>query len=293
MSVHEIISKVARLAVSKAAGFSYAVAVGVAANLAFHFVQPHQPEPVAMTAPQEARPVADGAVAGPADAAAIAPKPALPAASPSLIPAPTQTHISPSAARAKPAAPASAVAPAVVLPEPPAQPLLPSAASLPSPALKPAPLPSEAILNPTPAPPPDAAPSPAPQQAAGLKPLGPAIDVASPPMPPVETPIPPTRAAMPPAAAIETATTEGPPGGLELRDVWHPGRAVEKGLHWAARQVPLIGDADAEPHSKTAAPAAPIPLFPSRTKPVSLESSDAAPSPKEPAAPGPGSGGLY
>jgi hypothetical protein len=286
MSVHEIISKVARLAVSKAAGFSYAVAVGVAANLAFHFVQPHQPEPVAMTVPQEVRPAADGGLAGPADAAAIAPKPVLPAAPPSLTPTPTPAHLSLPPARAKPAAPASAVTPAVALPEPPAQPALPSAASLPAPPLKPASLPSEATLNPTPAPPPVAAPSPAPQQAVGLKPLGPAIDVASPPTPP-------TRAAAPPSAAIKTATTEGPPSGFELGDVWHPGRAVEKGLHWAAKQVPLIGDADAEPHSKTAAPAAPIPLFSLATKPVSLESSDAAPSPKEPAAPGPGSGGLY
>jgi hypothetical protein len=112
--------------------------------------------------------------------------------------------------------------------------------------------------------------------------------------------MPPTRAAVPPDpapgiapdAAIEAATTGRPPGGFELRDVWHPGRAVEKGFHWAARQMPLIGDADAEPHSKAAAPAMPIPLFPSATKPVSLESRDAAP-PKEPAAPGPGSGGLY
>ena len=240
-----------------------------------------------MTAPKEARPAADGAAAGPADAATIAPKPVLPAAPP------TPTHVSLSPARARPAAPASGVAPAVVLPEPPAEPSLPSAASLPSPALKPASVPSEAALNPSPAPTPDAAPSPAPQQAVGLRPLGPAIDVASPPTPPVETPIPPTRVAVPPAAAVKAATSEAPPGGFELRDVWHPGRAVEKGLHWASKQVPLIGDSDVEPHSTAAAPAAPIPLFPSATKPVSLESSDAAPSPREPAAPGPGSGGLY
>lgn len=244
-----------------------------------------------MTAPQEARPAGDGAAAGPADAPAFASRPVLPAAPPSL--SPTPTHVSLSPARARPAAPASAVAPAVLLPEPPGESSLPSAASLPAPALKPASVPSEATLNPTPAPAPDAAPSPAPQQAVGLRPLGPAIDVASPPTPPVQIPIPPTRAAVPPAAAIETATTEGPPSGFELGDVWHPGRAVEKGLHWAAKQVPPIGDAEIEPHSKAAAPAAPIPLFPSATKPVSLERSDAAPSPKEMAAPGPGSGGLY
>jgi len=288
MSVSEIISKVARFAVSKAAGFSYAVAVGVAANLAFHFVQPNEPAPVATTALPAARPASDGAAAGSADAAAIPPAPALPAAPPTLTPP------SLPAARARPPAPIKTVAPGPVLPEPRAETSLPRATSLPAPAFKPVALPGEAPLKPTPAPPTDAtpsAPSPAPQQAVGLPPLGQAIDVASPPMPPVQNPIPPTQVAAPPIRAVKAATTEGPPGGFEFSDVWHPGRAVEKGLHWAGKQVPLIGEADSEPHSKVAVPAAPIPLLPSAPKPASLESSDAAP--QRQTAPGPGSGGLY
>jgi hypothetical protein len=283
MSVSEIISKVARFAVSKAAGFSYAVAVGVAANLAFHFVQPREPAPVTTTAPQAARPTNDGAVAGPADTAAIPPVPALPAAPPNSTPLATP------AARAKPPVPTKTVAPGPVLPEPPTETSLPRAAALPAPVFKPVALPGEAPLYPTPAssagavPP---APSPASRQAVGLSPLGPAIDVSTPPMPPVQSPTPPT----PPAGAVKAATAEAPPSGLELSDVWHPGRAVEKGLHWAGKQVPLIGEADGEPHSKVAAP---IPLLPSATKPASLESSDAAPSPPRLTAPGPGSGGLY
>ena len=37
--------KIARFAVSKMAAFSYAVAVGVAGNLVFHFVQTHDAVP--------------------------------------------------------------------------------------------------------------------------------------------------------------------------------------------------------------------------------------------------------
>ena len=45
------ITKVARFTVSKAATFSYAVAVGVAGNLIFHFVQPRDPGPTVIAVP--------------------------------------------------------------------------------------------------------------------------------------------------------------------------------------------------------------------------------------------------
>jgi hypothetical protein len=91
--------------------------------------------------------------------------------------------------------------------------------------------------------------------------------------------------------------------------VWHPYRAVRKGLNWAGEQVPVIGGDGAEPQPpkrhpepmpaaavkpvatppKQAVSADPIPLLP--TKP---ELADApGPAPAKPVAPGPGSGGLY
>src|SRR5436305_14818317 len=99
------IGKVARFAVSKAAGFSYAVAVGVAGNLAFHFVQPHDPAPsvatppAVVTAPQPAQPGPDPAM-GTATAAPLAPKPLAPV--PHAAPQPTPVSL-PEAAPARPA----------------------------------------------------------------------------------------------------------------------------------------------------------------------------------------------
>jgi WAS/WASL-interacting protein len=141
-----------------------------------------------------------------------------------------------------------------------------------------------------------------PAPPAALPPLGPAIEVATPPTPPL-APAPPIAALAPPAA-------EPPPQrSLELSDLWHPYRAVKKGLNWAGDQLPIIGGDVAEPSSPTpsrreapavipaaasahaapaarpAAPSAPIPLWPD-TKP---EAADKPP----PGKPGPGSGGLY
>src|SRR5260370_17161432 len=99
--------------------------------------------------------------------------------------------------------------------------------------------------------------------------------------------------ALPLPASATAAASKDPPNGLEISDIWPPGRAVQKGLHWAGKQVPLIGDADAKPHEAAAASSAPIPLLPSAAESAALEKGDAAPSPKKPTAPGPGSGGLY
>jgi hypothetical protein len=142
--------------------------------------------------------------------------------------------------------------------------------------------------------------------AAALPPLGPAIEVAVSPTPPPLAPAPPIAALahpLPPAAAPP------PERSLELSDLWHPYRAVKKGLDWAGDQLPIIGGDAAEPSApapprreapavipaaasaraapaaKPAAPAAPIPLWPD-TKP------EAADKPA-PGKPGPGSGGLY
>jgi len=169
------------------------------------------------------------------------------------------------------------------------------------PALKPAALPSEAVLHPAPAGDAESAkPSRAAPEAVALPPLRPAIEVASPPAPPAEIPMPPAQFMAPPfpapppsVPAVKWATLKEPPSSLEVSDLWHPGRAVQKGLHWAGKQVPLIGDADAEPHSGEAAPSAPISLLPSAAESAALRRSDAAPAPRKPPAPGPGSGGLY
>ncbi len=334
-------ARIARFAVSKGAAFCYAVAVGVAGNMIFHFVQPRDPAPAVATAPYEARP-----------AAAIAPQ-APPAGT---VPAPTPVALP--AAPLRPVAPQPAAA-APALPEPPAAFALPNPASLPLPALKPTalppppspPLPSpsaaatlpapaptlpspasggglgtgqsgrekgwgeagergvavEAAVKPVPAANPGSAPpgaSPAPSPAAALPPLGPAIEVA---------PIPPARAAAPPAAAssaIEAAAPSKParaeappvPAGpanqagpariWELSDIWHPTRAVEKGLHWAGEQVPAIGGDAVKPRSPATAPASPIPLWPAATaNPAAPEIAKGAPATQ--AKPGPGSGGLY
>jgi len=57
--VREFIAKIARFAVSKGAAFSYAVAVGVAGNVIFHYVQPRDAVPAVAPVPYEARPSGD------------------------------------------------------------------------------------------------------------------------------------------------------------------------------------------------------------------------------------------
>jgi hypothetical protein len=96
-----------------------------------------------------------------------------------------------------------------------------------------------------------------------------------------------------------------------LSDLWHPYQAVKKGLNWAGDQLPVIGADDGEARShatppgelppiaipaavsahaatvaKPAAPAEPIPLFPTTAKPELADK-------PTPGKPGPGSGGLY
>ena len=103
----------------------------------------------------------------------------------------------------------------------------------------------------------------------------------------------------PEAVAVTKPTPETAPAQsgksteLEFSDVWHPGRAVGKGLRWAGDQLPF-GDRDEPPAAtKPAAVAAkhapaasgPIPLW----APAESAEAPAGKSDK----PGPGSGGLY
>jgi hypothetical protein len=280
LSVHEIIAKIARFAVSKFAAFCYAVAVGVAGNVIFHFVQPRDPAPsvtpVVATAPHEAPPVAGAAATAPVSL------PSMPT-TPQADTAPAPTRASPPAAPVQPAASKPAAASAS-LPQPPAIVALPSPAAMPTPALKPTALPGL---------PPATVPREAPATPAALPPIGPAIEVAAPPMPPAATHALPAPVAALPLPAAPAATSKEAPGSLELSDVWHPYRAVKKGLHWAGEQVPLIGDGDAAPPPGPAAPSAPISLLPPAAKPATSENAEASIPPLKPAAPGPGSGGLY
>jgi hypothetical protein len=285
------------------AAFGYAVAVGVAGNVAFHFVQTQAPIPAVLTAPSEPSRTSQAPSGTPAAAATVAPKPvAAPIPEPAAA-APSAAVSAPAAARPAPPKPA----PALQLPEPPAA-SLPYPAALPSPAWKPLQLPSAAAPS-------EAAAKPVgvpnsemsnPAPAAALPPLGPAIEVAVSPTPPPLAPAPPIAALahpLPPAAAPP------PERSLEISDLWHPYRAVKKGLDWAGDQLPIIGgdaaepsppaaprreapavipaaaSAHAAPAARPAAPAAPIPLWPD-TKP---EAADKPP----PGKPGPGSGGLY
>src|SRR5947207_8237658 len=127
-SVNGFFSKVARFAVSKMAAFCYAVAVGVAGNLVFHYVQTHEAVPSVAATHREMPPAADKPPVVEPVAAVIA-KPAPPPAIP-----------------VKP----------VALPEPAAV-NLPTAAAMSLPPLKPAALPSnpapvEAAVQPAPPP---------------------------------------------------------------------------------------------------------------------------------------------
>jgi DNA polymerase III subunit gamma/tau len=306
--VHKILAKIARLAVSKVAAFCYAVAVGVAGNLAFNFVEQQHPAPAAAIAPHAVQPTGGAAPAAPARAPAVVSQ-APPAGA---VPASTQISPPPPPPNTR-AAPRPETAPPP-LPEPPAAFVLPNPASMPLPALKPT------ALTPQPPPPPEAGedragaevavnPAPAAKPApaspgtltTALPPLGPAIEVAAPRAPPAGAAAPPAaanpavEAASPPRPMRDEgqpiparpANQAGPDRTWKLSDVWHPGRAIKKGLHWAGGQVPAIGSDTVEARPPAPAPASPIPLWPAAT---------ANPAKRPPATqtkPGPGSGGLY
>jgi hypothetical protein len=318
-SVNGIMSKIARLAVSKAAAFGYAVAVGVAGNIAFNFVERHQPPVIA------AAPAAIPAPARTTAAAIASVPPAAPLSEPRQPPAPPAVA----------AIPASPPAATTALPEPPTV-ALPTPDTLPTPALRAAALPAspveaaprppaeeasrpmpqrtptetqpsvtapppagvapEQALRPTPLPAPVAAASAATNPPAALPPLGPPVEVASPPAPPAS----PARAApvvamaaqpptAPRASATHAAAASANPDGWRLSDLWHPVRVVRKGLDWAGDQLPSSGDSAAlpPPFPVTTPLAGPIPLVPASGK-----KADFVATPKS-AAPGPGSGGLY
>jgi hypothetical protein len=295
--VNGFFRKIARFAVSKMAAFCYAVAVGVAGNLAFHFVQPQVSMPSFLTGAPEPSRTGHEQAGTPAATAIVAPNPA-PAA---LAPA-TPAHSTPAAVRPAPPNPT----PALQLPEPPAA-NLPQPASLPSPAWKPlqlpsAPAPSEAAAKPIGTP---NAETSHPAPVAALPPLGPAIDVAAPPMPHPIAPAPPIVALAPP---LPPAPAPPPERSLEFSDLWHPYRAVKKGLDWAGDQLPVIGgegpgpspaapprrEATAAIPAAASAHAAPV-AKPAASAPISLlpdTKPDAADKPS-PEKPGPGSGGLY
>jgi hypothetical protein len=298
--VHEILAKIARLAVGKAAAFCYAVVVGVAGNIAFNFVQQQQSAPAAMTAPSANQPAGAAAPSVPPPAATIVPQ------------APRADAVPPPAAPDSPVAPRPEAA-APKLPEP-TQLALPNPASMPMPALKPTALPShphpapqageparqiEAAVNPAPAQ--HAGPalpgaSSAPSPASTLPSLGRAIEVAAPQAPPARTatasatPRWPATPEPPRVAAGPTNQTE-PPRTWELSDIWHPTRAVEKGLHWAGEQVPGTDVATARP--PVTAPSGPIPLWPAATAKPPAPDIAKGPAATTQAKPGPGSGGLY
>jgi hypothetical protein len=283
--VNGFLGKLARLAVSKAAAFSYAVAVGVAGNLIFHFVQPQVPVPsiLAPASTEIAQPVGKQQAPEPAATAVIAPKPA-------VAPLP-ETAAPPASVAVAPSSPPPAPPPKPALASQPPESRAPNpseTAALPAPTWKPlalpsAPAPSEAAVKPA-----AALAEPPPSATAALPPLGPAIEVAAPPTPP-------EHVALPPAHPADAAP---PARSLELSDMWHPYRAMKKSLNWAGDQVSAVtGDGDEQPAkrhpepmpvaAKPLAPADPIPLLPAKPE---LAGAPAAP-PKP--APGPGSGGLY
>ncbi|MBV9828334.1 MAG: hypothetical protein JO001_22095 [Alphaproteobacteria bacterium] len=296
------VSKVTRLAVSKAAGFSYAVAVGVAGNLAFHYVQPASPGPVAMTAPLAA-PVAPTA---PSPAVSAAPRePAQPehvAAQPTGKP----TRSSPAVAlpvslpEEKPVPPpAKPIATTTILPDPEVSAQLPTSANMPAPALKPTALPSEPIKATVAVGHEQSAPGPIedaslskPPAAPPLLPIGPAISLDQPPSPPQVAAAAPhdTSNATPDRIDVPTPPHKDS-AGLELSDMWHPSRAVSKSLNWASDQLPDLGGDTPHTPPRVSRTAGPIPLVPAGT--LAKDSENAADRPAKPSAPGPGSGGLY
>jgi hypothetical protein len=77
---------------------------------------------------------------------------------------------------------------------------------------------------------------------------------------------------------------------MELSDIWHPTRAVRKGLDWATDQLPDFGGDKPPPEAHSSAKsAAPIPLLPSGA----LAGAPDKASDSKSSNPGPGSGGLY
>jgi hypothetical protein len=314
--LHDFISKIARLAVSKAAAFCYAVAVGVAGNLAFNFVQHHQD-----AAPLAVSPASQAAAAGddspiPVYLSPPQRRPTGKTVATSRILSPTGSDIAlPSSdSLPTPELKPTALAPTAPADAPPQAPPTSNTAALPSP-MDPAP----ATQPPTPAAGTVAAPrdrtpsSPAfvPHQpvtvavtaprevpaelhgAATLPPLGAPIEVSAPPAPPVATVLPaatinsvsPTTVISPPVEA---------PGSqpLALSDLWHPTRAVEKSLHWAGTQLPSIGH-DGKTPPNIPPLGGPISLLPSSAAPTATISEAAGSAPSKPVKPGPGSGGLY
>src|SRR2546430_17662049 len=93
-SVTGFFSKVARFAVSKMAAFCYAVAVGVAGNLVFHYVQTHEAVPsVAATRHETPSPADKPSAIAPAAAIIAKPPPSPPVvpAKPVALPEPPPT----------------------------------------------------------------------------------------------------------------------------------------------------------------------------------------------------------
>src|SRR5437764_14163250 len=149
-SVNGFITKVARFTVSKAGAFSYAVAVGVAGNLIFHFVTPRDPGPTIIAVPPAAPYAGERTPGSTAASTVIAPKPAISPLSP-------PAHADPASAMQvqPPPAPAPAITTPAALSVPPPNPTPPAAAAEP------------AVVTPPPPPPnPPAATEPALKAAA-------------------------------------------------------------------------------------------------------------------------------
>ncbi|MFI4948451.1 MAG: hypothetical protein ACHQC9_06600, partial [Alphaproteobacteria bacterium] len=102
--------------------------------------------------------------------------------------------------------------------------------------------------------------------------------------PNAEPPAPAPAAASPPVSPVPTQTLEAalpsapPAPALALPPI---GPAIE------------IGAPPTAPQSADSRLGAPIPLLPQATKPDGTENAEASSQPHKPAAPGPGSGGLY
>jgi hypothetical protein len=151
--------ELARLGVSRAAAFFYAVAVGVVANVVIAHFSPHwgnQP------ATAEAPPEITKATGIPVATALIAPKPAVPPAqtleisAPAIVPMPPTAVTPANAAAALP--PSSTSPPSAQLPPPDGSSAasLPTSAAMPPPPLKPAALPTAPVAA---ASPPDTKPT--------------------------------------------------------------------------------------------------------------------------------------
>jgi hypothetical protein len=315
--LHDLISKMARLAASKAAAFCYAVAVGVAGNLAFNFVQHHQsatpppvpaaslattagddsPMPVYLSPPQRQPP-----------GKTVATRRILPSASSDIIlpssdslPTPElkPTALAPSAPADQPppqAPPTSntAALPSPVDPAPTVQTTTPAASTVAAPRDRDPSSPPFVLHQPVTVV--VAAPREVPAElhgGAALLPLGAPIEVSAPPTPPAATVLPVTTADSVSPTAMMRQPVEAPASQpLAMSDLWHPTRAVEKSLHWAGAQLPSFGHDGATP-SNTPPLRAPISLLPSSTATTATISEAAGGAPSKPVKPGPGSGGLY